>query len=146
MIVKDSGTLKTETGDYTFSDDRRIQADIFENVEDTGEPVVRFVARLHETQEALKSEAEGGKSIAESVLEWHRYSGDSRIVVSTGDIDWFVSLDDERGYPAAAAIEFGHTDSKTGEWVPGIGALQAAFPMGFGHGGRRKSRRTRRLR
>jgi hypothetical protein len=63
-------------------------------------------------------------AIARGVLLAHRAEGHSQILVTRGSVDSFVSLNDERGDVAAAAIEYGN---KYGGG--GIDALGRAFGL-----------------
>lgn len=80
------------------------------------------VARVREVQDKLDQVAQRIADRASALLAQHRHEGHARIVSSRGRVDRFVSLDDERGYPAAAAIEFGHL-RKDGTFVEGIHVL-----------------------
>lgn len=73
---------------------------------------------------AVYKVAQKHASIARGHLLAHRAEGHSRIVVTRGDVDSFVSLNDERGDVAAAAIEYGN---KYGGG--GIDALGRAFGL-----------------
>jgi hypothetical protein len=80
------------------------------------------VARMRPVQDELDQVARRIEGRASALLSQHRDRGHARIVSSRGKVDRFVSLDDERGYPAAAAIEFGHL-REDGTFVEGIHVL-----------------------
>lgn len=73
---------------------------------------------------AVHDVAQRHAAIARGVLLAHRAEGHSQITVTRGTVDSFVSLNDERGDVAAAAIEFGN---KYGGG--GIDALGRAFGL-----------------
>lgn len=66
--------------------------------------------------------------IAEMILAGHKDKGHARIEVTRGNkgVDAFVYLNDDRGAKAAAAIEYGHTNNRTGKRVEGIAPLRKA--------------------
>lgn len=128
-----TGKVETSTGGknkvvvFLHAGNDRVDPDAVDG--NTFEEVDRTIARTETVQHELQREAEAGALIARDVMSWHRYSGDSRITgPRKGDIDWYVDLNDERGQKAAGAIEFGHT-TKSGEFVPGVGALHTAFNL-----------------
>ena len=63
---------------------------------------------------------------AEAVLAGHRRTGAAKIEVKRGTkrVDAFVTLSDESGDRAAAAIEFGHINNRTGNFVQGLAPLR----------------------
>lgn len=65
---------------------------------------------------------------ATGILAGHTDQGHSTIEVTRGHkgVDAFVYLNDERGDKAAAAIEFGHKNNRTGKRVEGIAPLRKA--------------------
>lgn len=63
-----------------------------------------YIAHLSGVRTAVRSEARAGGARARAKLAAHRDTGDSRIVVSYGSVDAFVSLDDTRGDQAAGII------------------------------------------
>jgi len=75
-----------------------------------------------ETGFALKRTANALFANARRRLFAHTHSGDAKIELSHGKLDYFVSLDDSRGQRAAAAIEFGHV-AENGRFVEGIHAI-----------------------
>jgi hypothetical protein len=85
-----------------------------------------IVAHLPGVRAELRSTAEAGAARAEAVLAAHRDTGDSRITVTHGKLDYWVSLDDTRGDVAAAAIEYGRSGGERGA-TQGVFALAAAF-------------------
>ena len=60
----------------------------------------------------------------------HRRTGASYVGIDWNATDAIIFLDDERGLDQAFAIEFGHIDPKSGEWVEGIHALMPWFSRG----------------
>jgi hypothetical protein len=85
-----------------------------------------LVAHLQGVIGAVHDTAEAGGSRAEAILAAHRAEGHSRITVTRGSVDSFVSLDDTRGDRAAAAIEYGRSGGRTGP-TQGVFALGGAF-------------------
>lgn len=67
-------------------------------------------------------------AIASGILATHVDKGHATIDVARGakGVDAFVKLNDERGDQAAAAIEFGHLNNRSGKWVEGIAPLRKA--------------------
>jgi hypothetical protein len=86
------------------------------------------VAHLPGVVGAVRDKARDGADRAETILRAHRHAGHSRITVTSGDVDAFVSLDDTRGAHAAAAIEYGRSGGPAGGATQGVGALAGAFP------------------
>ncbi|SUA04008.1 Uncharacterised protein [Mycolicibacterium fortuitum] len=68
----------------------------------------RIVAQLPGVHDELGDTARRVRHSATRRLETHFHSGDARVTLTEGDVDWFVNLDDK----AAMSIEFGH-------WVKG---------------------------
>ena len=85
-----------------------------------------YFAKLPGVRAKLAETAHKGAARAEAILVAHRHSGDSRITVTHGELDYFVNLDDTRGQRAAAAIEYGRRGGKRGRST-GIHALRSAF-------------------
>lgn len=86
------------------------------------------VAHLGGVKAELRSTAEKGGSKAQAILDAHRDTGDSRITVTHGSLDYFVSLDDTHGDHAAAAIEYGRSGGEDGAGATqGVFALAGAF-------------------
>ncbi len=73
---------------------------------------------------AVNGVAKKHAAIARGVLVAHRAEGHSFIEVTQGGVDSFVSLNDERGDVAAAAIEYGNRYGGGG-----IDALGRAFGL-----------------
>lgn len=86
-----------------------------------------IVAHLPGVKAAVYAKAKDGAGRASAVLAAHRYQGHSRITVTRGTVDSFVSLDDTRGQHAAAAIEYGRSGGEHGPATQGINALGSAF-------------------
>lgn len=65
-------------------------------------------------------------TVAEGVLSAHRDKGHAEIEVKRGSkrVDAFVNLKDDRGAKAAAAIEFGHVNNRSGKFVQGLAPLR----------------------
>ena len=84
------------------------------------------VAHLPGVIGAVASVAKAAGSRAEGLLASHRHLGHARIEVSHGDVDSFVTLSDERGQRAAAAIEFGRSGGPTGA-SQGLFVLRGSF-------------------
>ncbi|MDN5930420.1 MAG: DUF5403 family protein [Pseudonocardia sp.] len=85
-----------------------------------------YFAKLPGVRAELRDTAEAGGARAEAILSAHRAQGHSRITVTKGSLDWFVSLDDTRGDRAAAAIEYGRSGGRGGA-TQGVFALAGAF-------------------
>lgn len=100
--------------------------EIFDYVD--GEELERVIARHQDVQWTLETEAYGYAAIAREVLALHRVTGDSYIEVEKGDIDRYVTLNDNRGQHAAAVIEFGR--HKTGDTSKAVAPLRRAFRLG----------------
>lgn len=116
---------------------------------DNGEKVTKVAALA--CQGDFKSIVDGRFDVARSVLEAHRDSGDSYITMERpedefSDIDWQVTLNDERGQRAAMTIEKGrrrytigprdtstpeHGKDKNGRTV---GAMAGVRPLGVAFG------------
>lgn len=86
-----------------------------------------WAAHLPGVKAAVYDKAVDGAGRAEVVLAAHYYEGHSRITVTRGSVDSFVSLDDTRGDHAAAAIEYGRSVTARGGPTQGVHALDAAF-------------------
>lgn len=86
-----------------------------------------FFAKLPGVRAELKDTADAGGDRAKSILDARRYEGHSRITVTRGTLDWWVSLDDTRGDRAAAAIEYGRSGGLNGGATQGVFALAGAF-------------------
>lgn len=84
------------------------------------------VAHLAGVKAEVKATAEGGAARAKAILGAHHHSGDAKITLTRGKLDWFVNLDDTAGDKAAAAIEFGHV-TRGGRSVQGVHAISGAF-------------------
>lgn len=95
-------------------------AEVYANCNDT-------VVHLPGVKVAVYAKAQEGAGRASAVLAAHRYQGHSRITVTRGRLDAFVSLDDTRGQRAAAAIEYGRSGGAHGPATQGINALGSAF-------------------
>jgi hypothetical protein len=68
---------------------------------------------------------------ARARLAAHRKSGDHKITQTQGDVDHFVNLEGT----AAVAVEVGHHDPHSGEFVPGIHVLgRTVFEAGVSSG------------
>lgn len=65
------------------------------------------MGRVDVVQDRMKLEAMNGAERADALLKMHRVSGNSRIMVQHGKVDYYVILDDERGLKAAMSIEYG---------------------------------------
>ncbi len=85
-----------------------------------------WVAHLPGVRAELRVTADRGGARAQAILDAHRDTGDSRITVTRGSLDYFVSLDDTRGDHAAAAIEYGRSTGPGGA-TQGVHALDGAF-------------------
>lgn len=73
---------------------------------------------------AVHRVAQEKAAVARGVLLAHRAEGHARIDVTRGDVDSFVTLNDERGLHAAAAIEYGNRYGGGG-----VDALGRAFGL-----------------
>jgi hypothetical protein len=83
-----------------------------------------LISHMSGVRSVIRRTAYAGAARAEAVLAAHRYQGHARITVTSGDVDYFVNLDDTRGQSAAAAIEYGR---RRGGVTSGIHALRSAF-------------------
>lgn len=95
-------------------------ASVVENCDD-------IVAHLAGVKAAVYEKASQGQARAEGILAAHFYQGHSRITLTRGSLDAFVSLDDSRGQHAAAAIEYGRSGGLRGGATQGVHALGGAF-------------------
>lgn len=86
---------------------------------DTG----RRIAYLPEVGREMRKVALAIERDARSILLAHHHDGHARIELNRGQLDYYISLSDERGLHAAAAIEFGTYRSV------GVGALMGAISM-----------------
>lgn len=84
------------------------------------------ISHLPGVKAAVLEKAKQGAAKAEAVLTEHRHQGHSRITVTRGSVDAWVSLDDTRGQRAAAAIEYGRSGGRGGP-TRGINAIGSAF-------------------
>jgi hypothetical protein len=84
------------------------------------------VAHLAGVVGAVADTARAGGARAEAALSAHRAQGHARIEVSHGSVDSFVTLSDERGQRAAAAIEYGRSGGPRGA-SQGLFVLRGAF-------------------
>ena len=85
-----------------------------------------IVAHLPGVKAEVYATAAEGQARAQAILDAHRYTGASRITLTHGSLDAFVSLDDTRGDHAAAAIEYGRSGGRGGA-TQGVFALAGAF-------------------
>lgn len=86
-----------------------------------------IVVRQKPIGDKTKSVADQVGAAASAILAGNRSEGHARIEVTRGDkSDAFVTLNDEAGDKAAAAIEYGST-RKNGTYVPGVGALRGGI-------------------
>lgn len=85
-----------------------------------------IVAHLPGVKAEVYATAAKGQARAKAILDAHRYTGASRITLTRGTLDAFVSLDDTRGDHAAAAIEYGRSGGRGGA-TQGVFALAGAF-------------------
>lgn len=65
------------------------------------------VTGLPGVHDELGDYAKKARVRAKERLAQHRHDGDSRIELEEGKVDWTLSLNDEAGQLAAAAIEYG---------------------------------------
>ncbi|WP_192827111.1 DUF5403 family protein [Actinopolyspora erythraea] len=87
------------------------------DVEDT-------VSHLPGVVQSVRSEAKDIETIARVLLSSHRRTGAAHIELTHRKPDSFVSLVDNtdqntKAIPAVA-IEYGHTDTRSGTYVPGL--------------------------
>lgn len=90
------------------------------------EEMNKHVSHLPGVVATVRATAEKGGARARAILSAHRAEGHSRITVSHGAVDSFVTLDDTRGQRAAAAIEYGRNRGNRGV-TSGVHALRSAF-------------------
>lgn len=84
-----------------------------------------YVSHLLGVRASLAAEGSKIAARARVLLAQHRDTGAARIEESSGRLDRFVSLSDERGYPAAGAIEYGHL-RRDGTFVEGLHVMARA--------------------
>lgn len=72
-----------------------------------GRPIQEWLGRMDGVQGDLESRTFEAAVRAEEQLIKHRFQGHAAIEVDHGDIDWYVTLSDERGQKAAMSIEYG---------------------------------------
>ena len=86
--------------------------------------LTKELARNREVRSAVRNEANDIAGRARALLASHRHEGDSKIETKHGSTDSVVSLVDntpqETNALPAVAIEYGHTDKKTGKFIPGL--------------------------
>lgn len=70
-------------------------------------PIQKGIALHKDVQADLRKRAVQGGRRAERILARHRHDGHAEILVERGRVDHYVTLSDERGMAAAAAIEYG---------------------------------------
>jgi hypothetical protein len=82
------------------------------------------IAHLSETKRAIRKAASVLAEIARGQLATARKGqGDAKIILEKANsVDYYVTLSDESGDNAAAAIEYGHI-ARNGRFVDGIHAL-----------------------
>lgn len=109
-------------------------AEVFNRVR--GMKLERAMALTREAQGAITEQAHFRAMKAEGLLNHtpkHR-TGDSKITMEHGDVDWHVVLDDELGLQHALTIEYGrkaYEDPETGEEkgaMEGLFILHKSFP------------------
>lgn len=92
------------------------------------------IARHKGVQEELKKASFEIKVRAEELLIEHRQQNHAEIEWDHGDIDWYVTLSDERGQKAALSIEYGREaytttrkDSEGNEIEVEVGAMDGLY-------------------
>lgn len=89
-----------------------------------------IVAKLPGVMASVDSEAGEIGGRANALLAAHRRTGAAHIDVDTAGVDATVSLVDntpqDSGALPAVAIEYGHTDKRTGEHVEGLYVITKA--------------------
>lgn len=65
------------------------------------------ISRIEGLHDELGDYAKSARNKAVQLLAQHRHDGDARIELEEGKVDWALSLNDEAGDLAAAAIEYG---------------------------------------
>lgn len=88
-----------------------------------------YVAHMRPVRIELRAQAKEIEAKATALMVTHHDTGAAYIDTTKGGLDWFVGLNDKRGYPAAAAIESGHF-ALDGSFVEGIHVLTRAA---YGH-------------
>ncbi|WP_037826946.1 DUF5403 family protein [Streptomyces sp. NRRL B-1347] len=83
-----------------------------------------WIAQQGFADDAMRAVAERGAARAHAVAEPHSKSGAfvAGISVSKGDVDYYINFAD----PLSLEKSYGHKDHKTGRWVDGHGAIEAA--------------------
>jgi hypothetical protein len=92
-----------------------------------------IVAHLPGVVNAVHDAAQDGARGATSILRAHFHEGRSRIEVTRGSVDSWVSLVD----PAAVSIEFGRTGARGRGSSQGVFAVTGGFGIVKGGWGRR---------
>lgn len=83
-----------------------------------GRPIQKVLAVNDGVQSSLEEYTLEIAVRAEEKLLQHHFEGHAAIEVDHGDVDWYVTLSDERGQKAAMSIEYGrkgYIDPETGE-------------------------------
>ncbi|OKI45110.1 hypothetical protein [Micromonospora sp. CB01531] len=80
-------------------------AQVYRYVE--GQKFERFMADFEPVQLHLMDLLFAAKAKADVYLIENRQEGDAAIEIDHGDIDWYLTLSDERGQGAAMSIEYG---------------------------------------
>ncbi|PSL04132.1 hypothetical protein CLV30_106137 [Haloactinopolyspora alba] len=91
----------------------------------------RAIALHRSSQNAIKGHAVSIGNKADAILSRHRHDGHAFIETESGDVDQYVTLNDERGLKAAMSIEFGrkgreNDDGKTVGEMEGLAVLRRA--------------------
>jgi len=91
-------------------------AEIYKSV--GGRKLEKAIAITEEVQNELEAILFEMQARASVDLVEHRHDGHAQIEIDHGDVDWYLTLSDERGQKAALSIEFGrqaYVDPETGE-------------------------------
>lgn len=105
-----------------------------------GRKVEQIVAMHVDVQDYLERLVFEMKAQGDVMLIEHRVEGHAELEIDHGDIDWYLTLSDDRGDKAALSIEFGRAgfvDPETGEE---FGAMDGLFILHKATGLTRKAR------
>ena len=93
-----------------------------------GMKLEKLMGHHQKVQHRLGTEGAKIASKARRILAQHRHDGHSYIETSTGDMDVWVTLNDERGQLAAHIIEYGRNEYETEDGRT-VGAMRPIAPL-----------------
>ncbi|MEV4642770.1 DUF5403 family protein [Actinoplanes sp. NPDC049548] len=104
---------------------------------------VNDIVSKHETvQGYLEAVTFDMAATADELLVQNRHDGHAEIDWEHADVDWFVTLSDERGQKAALSIEFGR-EPYTDEHGRKVGGMEGLYILTRATGIARKQKRQR---